>query len=441
MGVAAAQADEHIHRLFGDGVGGGADGERRQHVGEGELDLVFAQHVLFQLDDGREDDGRKEEHVVFDVGERLDGVEHGAGACRHLLVGAAGDEAAVFQLDGDGGAGGGFRLFEGGLDHRALIDGDLVLVHQQADALHRILRAVARLIVAHRLVVAADDLLPGGKAHRLVIDDAVARHVDAHIGGRLVDALVARDLGEDGADDGETLDVSVVVDRHLAVRFKVVRVDHVDVAQVRRGGLVGDVDGVAQGQVPDGEGLKFGVARAHTALIFVVQLRKAGGELAAARPRRRDHDQRFCGLDIRVGAVAFVGDDDVHFRRIAFGLVVDIRLQTVAVEFADEFIGGGLAEVLGDDHAVHLQAEAAQLVDEAQHVGAIRDAEVGADLVALEVCPADDEDDLALLLQGHEDAALGVALKAGEHAAGVHVVKQFAAEFEVQLVVELADAL
>ena len=40
-----------------------------------------------------------------------------------------------------------------------------------------------------------------------------------------------------------------------------------------------------------------------------------------------------------------------------------------------------------------------------------------------------------------EDAALRVALEAGQNAAGVHVVEQLASELEVELVVELADAL
>ena len=38
------------------------------------------------------------------------------------------------------------------------------------------------------------------------------------------------------------------------------RVDHVDVVQIGGGGLVGQVDGMLEGQIPDGEGLELGVA-------------------------------------------------------------------------------------------------------------------------------------------------------------------------------------
>ena len=48
----------------------------------------------------------------------------------------------------------------------------------------------------------------------------------------------------------------------LAVGFEVEGVDQVEIADVGRGRLVGDIDGVLEGQVPDREGLELGVARA-----------------------------------------------------------------------------------------------------------------------------------------------------------------------------------
>ena len=220
-----------------------------------------------------------------------------------------------------------------------------------------------------------------------------------------------------------------------------VRINHIDVAEIRRSGFVSDVDGVPQGQVPDGESFELCIPRAHAALVFVVKLRKAGGELAAARPRRRYDDERLGGFDVRVGAVPLVGHDDVHFGGIPLRLVVYVRFQPVVVKFVDEFIGGGLAEVLGDDHAVHVQAEGTQLIDLAQNVGTVGNTEIGADFIAFQVRRADDEDNFRLLLERAQNFALRVADEPGEHAAGVHIVEQLSAEFEVQLIVELFDSL
>ena len=54
---------------------------------------------------------------------------------------------------------------------------------------------------------------------------------------------------------------------------------------------------------------------------------------------------------------------------------------------------------------------------------------------------ADDDDDLGLLLELQQHLQLGVRLKARQHAGGVVVVEQLAAKLEVELVVELCDAL
>ena len=135
--------------------------------------------------------------------------------------------------------------------------------------------------------IAADDLLGGRLAHDGVVADAEAGAVDPHVGGGVVDQGVLGDLFQDAPDQGKGLDVAVVVDRLDVVGLEVVVVDEVDVLQVGGGRLVGDVDRVVQGQVPDGEGLELGVAGADAAPVVVVELGEAGGQLAAARGRGR----------------------------------------------------------------------------------------------------------------------------------------------------------
>ncbi|MPM53669.1 hypothetical protein SDC9_100438 [bioreactor metagenome] len=47
---------------------------------------------------------------------------------------------------------------------------------------------------------------------------------------------------------------------------------------------------MAQRQVPDGECLELGVARAYSALVLMIELGEAGGHFAAAGAGRRDDD-------------------------------------------------------------------------------------------------------------------------------------------------------
>ena len=66
--------------------------------------------------------------------------------------------------------------------------------------------------------VAAHDLHAGGIAAGIVVHNGVSGHVDAHIGGALIGAF-AHDPLHHGLEDGERLDIAVVVDRGFPVRL------------------------------------------------------------------------------------------------------------------------------------------------------------------------------------------------------------------------------
>ena len=106
-----------------------------------------------------------------------------------------------------------------------------------------------------------------------------------------------------------------------------------------------------------------------------------------------------------------------------------------------EGIGDGLAAVVRDDDAADVQADAAEGVDQAQGVVLVGDAEVAAALRALDIIRGDGDDDLRLVLHLEQHLHLAVRLEAGEHARGVVVVEQLAAEFQIQLAAEFADAV
>ena len=110
------------------------------------------------------------------------------------------------------------------------------------------------------------------------------------------------------------------------------------------------------------------------------------------------------------------------------------------VQPLDEGVRRRLSGVLGDDHRAHIEAKVAEHVDETQHIGVVADAQIAAHLVLFNVTGADGDDDLHVVLQGLQHPDLAVRLEARQHAGGVIVVKQLAAELQIQLAAELGAA-
>lgn len=106
-----------------------------------------------------------------------------------------------------------------------------------------------------------------------------------------------------------------------------------------------------------------------------------------------------------------------------------------------ELFRRGLAAVVRDDDTADVQPAALECVDQAQGVVVVGDAEVAAALVALDIVGRDGDDDLRVVAHLHEHAHLAVGGEARQHARCVVVVKEFAAELQIQLAAELADAL
>ena len=211
----------------------------------------------------------------------LRGVEQQGGAGAEQGSGLGGDERAVGQFDSGRGIACQELTLVGRHGATAVGGGELHLLHQQHELVHL---SVVVAPLGHRGqcgVVAANDFLTRRLAAHLVVRDAEACHIYAHIGRRLVRTL-AVDALEDGVQHGEDLDVAVVVDRGLAVRFQVEVVNHIHVVEVGRSGLVSHVDGVLQGDIPDGEGLELGIARLHAAPVLVVELTETDCHLSAA---------------------------------------------------------------------------------------------------------------------------------------------------------------
>ena len=218
-------------------------------------------------------------------------------------------------------------------------------------------------------------------------------------------------------------------------------VDDVGVVQIRRGGLVGDVHGVREREVPHGERLVLGVAGLDAVLGVQVNLREARGHLARSGAGRRHDHERAGGLHVVVLAETLVAHHVVHVHGVADDGVVAERPHAHGGEARAEGVGGGLAGVARDHDGAHEEAHALEDVDEAQDVLVVGDAQVAADLAGLDVVGVDGHDDLHVVLEALEHAYLLVRGKAGQDARGVHVVEQLAAELQVELAAEHPDAL
>jgi len=218
-------------------------------------------------------------------------------------------------------------------------------------------------------------------------------------------------------------------------------VNDVEVPDIGRGGLVGHVDGVPEREVPDREGLELGVARADVPPVVVVELGEAGGELAAARSRSRHDDKGLFRLDVVVDPVALVAHDEIHVRGVALRVAVRVDPDVPTLELVLELPGRGLVLEPGDHDPQDADAPVAQFVDELQGVGVVGDAEVRADLLALDVTGEDAQQQVHLVPEVLQQPELDAGVVAGQDPGGVVVVQELPAELEVEAVVETLDAL
>ena len=130
----------------------------------------------------------------------------------------------------------------------------------------------------------------------------------------------------------------------------------------------------------------------------------------------------------------------VQVGRIALnGIVAE---NAYALVFQPTLVGlGCLPAKASDDHAAHIQPRLAEGVNQPQGFSIVADAQITAQLVGFDILRVDGDDHLGAVGHGLEHAQLAVGLEAGQHARSVVVVKQLAAEFQIQLAAELGDAL
>ena len=103
-------------------------------------------------------------------------------------------------------------------------------------------------------------------------------------------------------------------------------VDHVHIIEIGRRSLVGYVDRVLQGNVPDGESLKLGIAGLHPTLILIIELGETDRHLTASRTWSRHHDKRTSGLHIVVLSETILAVYEFNIRGVALNQIMVIDL-------------------------------------------------------------------------------------------------------------------
>ncbi len=321
-----------------------------------------------------------------------------------------------------------------------VFDRDLCLLHEKFDLIDFGLGSLVLYHLVQGRVVSADDFHLGGLTAGLIVNDAVSRHVDAHVSGGFV-GIAAVNALKNGIQHRKDFNVPIIVYRGLAVSLQMKGIDHVHIIQVRRGRLIGQIDGVLERDVPDREGLELGVARLDAPQVVMVELGQAGGHFPAARTGSRDDYERARCLYIVVFPITVFADDQGDIGGIALYGIMEIHLYIFLFQFGFELFCAALSGIMSDDYNSYVQSSVEELVPQPQNVHVVCNAEIPSHLVLLDVGGADNYNDLCIIGKLHQHLQLRVGCKAGKHSGGMVIIEKLSSEFQIELVPELNDAL
>lgn len=148
-------------------------------------------------------------------------------------------------------------------------------------------------------------------------------------------------------------------------------------------------------------------------LVFMIELRQADSQLAAARTRRSDHHQRTRRLDVIIFTEAFVADDQRDVGRISGDRIMQVNADAQLPQTLGKHVRSQLPAIPRDDHAAYQQPLFTKRVDEAQNFSVIGDVEIVAHLVVFDIAGIDGEYDLSVVFECLEHVDLAVRQKPG----------------------------
>ena len=407
------------------------NGECKQNLVHMEVGILVAHVGGLELLDGFDNGGGKESCGIVDSGEVFERVEEHRRAGTEKLGGFARNDCAVLQFERNGGSIGFFCFSESGDDGGARFLLDAELVHNQLDLLHFALFTGTLTNIAKGGVISTDDFLTGSFVSGFVVENAIADHIDTHIRGALVGRLSVNFFKHD-LENGEDSDISIVIDSGNTVCFQMIRVDHIDVAHVRGCRLVSEVHGMAQGEIPDGEGFEFRIAGTNSSSVLVIKLGETGCHFSASGAGRGDDDKLSSGFDIFIFSESVFTDDMRDVGRIIFYGVVAVHFDAHALQTFLEELGGMLLAIVRNDNASDVKTDATEFVDQTECVQVVGDTEVAALFILFDIVRRNGDDDLRAVTKLIEHFDLTVGKKTGKYTGGMIVVKKLAAEFEIE---------
>ncbi len=153
-------------------------------------------------------------------------------------------------------------------------------------------------------------------------------------------------------------------------------------------------------------------------------------------PGPGDDHQGLFGLNVSVRPVSLVAHDGLDIGGVPFREAVSEDLDVSPLELVLEELGRWLVVEPRDHDPEDIDAPVPQVVDELQGVGVVGYPEIGPDFLSLDVAGIDAKQDVGLVLELLDEPHLDVGVVAGQDAGRMVVVKQLAAELEVELVVK-----
>jgi len=176
-------------------------------------------------------------------------------------------------------------------------------------------------------------------------------------------------------------------------------VDHVDIIKVCCGSLVGQVNWMMKGKIPNWEGFIFRVARLDTIDLVVVHIGHTGCQFSRTRSRSGYDNQVSTGFDVVIFPHAFWRNDMIHIRRISFDWIVKIRINSVFLKLVAEGICSWLASVLCDDNRANKNSQFIEFVNQTKNFLVIRNAQVTTCFGMLDIASINSNHNLNLLFQ------------------------------------------
>jgi hypothetical protein len=115
---------------------------------------------------------------------------------------------------------------------------------------------------------------------------------------------------------------------------------------------------------------------------------------------------------------------------------VGVNFYAAPFELVFEGFRSGLTVETGDDNSSHRDSAVGEIVDSPHRVGIVGNTEIGTHLPFLDISGVDAHDDLGIILDHLQEAHFDIGIEARQDTRCMVVVHDFAAELEIELVVE-----